>query len=44
MKYDKILLKNNHKRSLTSTLMIIEQLLAELEDLMFRRNKILTNN
>ena len=36
MKYDKISLNDNHKRSLTSTLMIVEQLLVELEDLILR--------
>jgi len=36
MKYDKILFNDNHKRSLTSTLMIVEQLLVELEDLILR--------
>lgn len=39
MKYDKILLNENHRRSLTSTLMIVEQLLVDLEDLMLRPYK-----
>jgi hypothetical protein len=36
MKDIEILLHDNHKRSLTSTLMIVEQLLIEIEDLMQR--------
>jgi hypothetical protein len=35
----KILLQENHRRSLTSTLMIVEQLLIEIEDLMTSQNK-----
>jgi len=33
---DKLLFNDNHKRSLTSTLMVVEQLLVELEDLHLR--------
>ena len=35
----KISLRENHRRSLTSTLMIVEQLLIEIEDLMTSQNK-----
>ncbi|MCU0473713.1 MAG: hypothetical protein MUC93_10160 [Bacteroidales bacterium] len=34
MKEEKIILLENHRRSLTTTLMIVEQLLIEIEDLM----------
>ena len=34
----KILLKDNHRRSLTSTLMIVEKLLIEIEDLMINQS------
>ena len=35
----KISLRENHRRSLTSTLMIVEQLLIEIEDLMTSQSK-----
>ncbi len=35
----KIILKENHRRSLSSTLMIVEQLLIEIEDLMTSRSR-----
>ena len=34
MKQDKILLTDNHKRSLSSTLMVVEQLLVDLTEVM----------
>ena len=34
MKQEKIILLENHRRSLTTTLMIVEQLLIEIEELM----------
>lgn len=37
--YKKILLHSNHRRSLSSTLMIVEQLLIEIEDLTNNRYK-----
>lgn len=39
MKQDKFLLTDNHKRSLSSTLRIVEQLLIDIEDLMVSPNK-----
>jgi hypothetical protein len=38
MKQDRILLSVNHKRSLSSTLMIVEQLLLDLSDVMVNSN------
>jgi hypothetical protein len=39
MKYERIKLKDNHKRSLTATLTIIEELLIEVKDLMLSQHK-----
>jgi hypothetical protein len=39
MKHDKIVLTENHKRSLSSTLMVVEQILAEIEDIMVNSNQ-----
>jgi hypothetical protein len=39
MKQDRIILTDNHKRSLSSTLMVVEQLLFELQDVMVNSNQ-----
>jgi hypothetical protein len=39
MKQDRIILTDNHKRSLSSTLMVVEQLLFELQDVMVNSNE-----
>jgi hypothetical protein len=39
MKKDKIILTSNHKRSLSSTLMVVEQLLMELKAVMVNSNQ-----
>jgi hypothetical protein len=39
MKYDNIKLNDNHKRSLSSTLMVVEQLLVDLMDVMVNSNQ-----
>ena len=39
MKQNRILLTDNHKRSLSSTFMIVEQLLVDLADLMVNPNQ-----
>ena len=39
MKHDKIILTENHKRSLSSTLVVVEQILVDLEDLMVNSNQ-----
>ena len=39
MKYDNIKLNDNHRRSLSSTLMVVEQLLVDLMDLMVNSNQ-----
>jgi len=39
MKYDNIELNDNHKRSLSSTLMVVEQLLVDLMDVMVNSNQ-----
>jgi hypothetical protein len=36
---DRIILTDNHKRSLSSTLMVVEQLLFELQDVMVNSNQ-----
>jgi hypothetical protein len=39
MMQDRIILTDNHKRSLSSTLMVVEQLLFELQDVMVNSNE-----
>ena len=39
MAKEKIILQENHRRSLTSTLLIVEQLLVEIEDMINRPHK-----
>ena len=39
MKQGRIILSDNHKRSLSSTLIIVEQLLVDLKDLMVNSNQ-----